>query len=235
MRLKDFIEVKSNVFIVARERGKIIQRREGHNIWVNNGRQYLAEVISPLNNSFNAHYNDAPVRVVEYMGFGIGGERQVADLATPAPQYTTLVAHYPGLNTFDDTVLTIPYLERPVKVSGTAGVGASAGVWMGQIVAPPTFISSGIPPVTNTVEMVCLFGNNDLHLAGAYPSVPLAEVGLFLSSQTASRQSNEVYDYADPPEYINEATRPQLIAYHTFDTISKTPSVTMEIHWQLQF
>jgi hypothetical protein len=228
---KDAIDPKVNVRIVARERGKRVPQlcREGHNIWVNQGRQYLAEVISPLDGSFDAHYNDSTVRVVRYMGLGIGGDSQ---LVTDIPgTYPTLDTHYPGQNTFDDATVTVPYLERPVKVSGTAGVGTSAGVWMNSVTAPPTFSGS---PITK-VEFSALFDNSDLHLSGAYPAVPVSEIGLFLASESASRTSEEVYDYITGPAYINTSTRQKLIAYNTFDTITKTASVALEVHWEIEF
>lgn len=224
---RDLVEAKVNVRITARERGKKVPRhcREGHNIWVNQGRQYLAEVISPKDNTFGDHYLEPPVRVVRYMGLGIGGDSQSL---TPAG---ALVTDYPGQNLFDDTVLTTTYLERPVKVTGTAGTGSAAGVWLKDVVAPPTFSGS---PITK-VEFETLFTNSDLHLSGAYPSVPLSEIGLFLSTETASRPSDEVYDYANPPTYVNAATRQKLIAYNTFDTIAKTSSISLEVHWEISF
>jgi len=223
---RDVIEVKNNVHIVARERGKKVKSlcREGHNVWVNFGRQYLAEVISPVV-GFSAHYNDSPIRVIRYMGFGIGGDSQLLDIAGT---YPTLDTHYPGQNTFDDSLLTIATLERPVKVTGTAGVGTSPGVWMNSVTAPPDL--SGV----TKVQFDCLFTYTDIQLAGAYPSVPLSEVGLFLSNEQASRQSNEVYDYGTPPAYIN-STRQKLVAYNTFDTINKTVSVALEVYWEIQF
>lgn len=227
---KDSIDPKVNVRIIARERGKKVPGlcREGHNIWVNQGRQYLAEVISPLNGSFAAHYNDSPVRFVRYMGLGVGGDSQVLDLSTV---YPTLDTHYPGQETFSDEDITVTQLERPVKVSGTAGVGSSAGVWMNSVTAPPSFTGT---PNTN-VEFDALFDNNDINLSGDYPSVPLTEIGLFLSSEEPSRTSEEVYDYLTAPAYINDTTRQKLIAYNTFDAITKTVSVALEVHWEIQF
>lgn len=224
MLFKDGVQFKSNVFIVARVRGKKVPSlcRDSHNIWVNIGREYLADVISPLA-GFTGPVNGYFMR---FMALGIGGDSQRVDIAT---LYPTLDAHYPGQNIFDDTLLTIPYLERPVKVTGTAGVGASAGVWMRDVTAPPT------KPIATTVEFDTLFSVTDLHLGGAYPAVPLSEVGLMLSNEVASRPSNEVYDYTSPPDYIDTATRQKLVAFNTFDTLIKTSSVSLEIHWQIQF
>ena len=224
---KDLLDAKVNVRITARERGKRVPQlcREGHNIWGNQGRQYLAEVISPLNSSFDAHYNDA---VVQYMGLGVGGDSQ---LAATVSTYSGMDTDYPGQNSYSDETITVSYLERPVKISGTAGVGASAGVWMNAVAAPPAHTGS---PVTK-VEFETLFDAADLHLGVAYPAVPLAEVGLFLSNAVASRTSEEVYDYVTGPAYINASTRQKLIAYNTFETIVKTPSVALEVHWEIQF
>jgi len=226
---RELIQAKSNVHIVARERGKKVPNlcRDSHNVYVNFGRQYLAEVISPSDATFTAHYNDAPVRVVRYIGLGIGGDSQLINIAGT---YPTLNAHYPGLQVQDDTVLTTQFLERPVKVTGTAGVGASAGNWLSAVTAPPTFSGSPI----SKVSFDTLFTNSDVQLSGAYPSVPLSEVGLYLSNAVASRTSEEVYDYGASP-YINISTRQQLIAYNTFDTLSKTASIALEIHWEIQF
>jgi len=227
---KDIIEAKTNVRIVARENGKKVPKlcRESHNVWVNFGRQYLAEVISPLNGSFGAHYNDAPVRVVRYMGVGIGGDSQLLEVASV---YPLLDSHYPGQNTFDDTVITTTFLERPVKVTGTPGVGTSPGVWMSSVTAPPTFGGSPITKVTFDT----LFQYTDISLYPAYPSVPISEIGLMLSSEAVSRTSQQVYDYGAPPDYINSSTRQKLVAYNTFDTINKTASVALEVYWELQF
>jgi hypothetical protein len=179
-------------------------------------------VISPLA-GFAGHVNDA---VTRYVGLGIGGNEQTVDIAGT---YPTLDSHYPGQNTYDDSLTTTVYLERPVKVSGTAGTGASAGVWLSDVVAPPDL--SGV----TTVDFEVLFAAADLHLSGAYPAVPLSEVGLFLSNETASRPSNEVYDYGSGPDYINTSTRQKLIAYNAFAPLTKTASVSLEIHWQIQF
>jgi hypothetical protein len=232
MLFKEVIEAKNNVRIVARERGKKVKSmcRESHNIWVNQGRQYLAEVISPVV-GFGAHYNDSPVRVVRYMALGIGGNSQMNNLGNP--MYSSLVAAYPGQNTYDDTLLDTKYLERPVKVTGDdPDPGHSdAGIWMGSVSAPPTF---GGSPITKT-QFDCLFTYTDINLGGYFPSVPLSEIGLMLSNEVPSRLSNEVYYYTHPPDYIQTSTRQKLVAYNTFDTINKTVSVALEVYWEIQF
>ena len=223
--LRDSIEVNCNVFITARERGKKVPSlcRAVHNVWTNLGRRYLAEVISPADNTFTAHYGDNPIRVVRYIGVGVGGNKQRANLPSDFPAVND---HYPGQNTFTES-LGVQYLERPVKVSGTPGRSGTTGVWMKNVIAPPSFETTG-------VTFSSVFAEPDLHLLGAYPSVPLSEIGLFLSSYNAELPWDDVY-IISPPDYINVATRPRVVAYATFDTLCKTPSVALEFSWIITF
>jgi len=66
---KSVVEVKGWVNICLRERGKIVpgSRRDGHNIWTNTGREYLALLMS-LADSSNTFRKDA----MGYIGVGIG-------------------------------------------------------------------------------------------------------------------------------------------------------------------
>lgn len=220
------LECIANVQITGRERGKKVPSacREGHNRWVNFGREYLARVVTP--DISWGHVDDS---VIRSMAFGMGGADQTTTVTGD------LATHYPGQATFTDNDFTVVYLERPIKVTGTAGVGTSPGVWLKDITVDgsttPSF--SGVP--ASTVEFVATFSDTDLHLGGAYTSIPLSEVGLYLSTQTASLLSNQVYDYASPPSYINNTTRQKLVAYFPFATITKTPAVALEVRWQLQF
>jgi hypothetical protein len=243
MRLFDKIEVKTNVEIIARERGKRVPSlcRKTHNTWVNIGRQYLAEVISPGDPAFSSHYNDSPVRVVQYMGLGIGGSKQLVNIATLFP---ALDEDYPGQNTYTDEDIAINWLERPVKVTGTPGKDLAPGVWMRQIayapnpdpeLALPKF--SGTPiisPQIHKVEYVGYFTEPDINLAGGYDLVPLSECALMLSIEQPSRLSNEVYDYGVDPTHVGP-DRQLLVAYNAFATISKTMAVSLELHWELSF
>jgi len=222
MFLRSNIEIKSNVFITFRERGKKVNSFEGHNRWVNLGREYIPRAMTPT-----AEWGHLEPAVIKYMGFGIGGQYQTADTSG------ALDTDYPGQKTFDHDDLTVVYLERPVKVTGTAGIGTSPGVWMNPIIvngSTPAFI--GTP--ASTVEYMALFSETDLYLSGAYSSVPLSEIGLFLSTQTASLVSNQVYDYGASPAYINTSTRQKLVAYFPFSPIQKTSLISVEVRWQLQ-
>jgi len=206
VRFKETIEVKQNVFITVRERGKIVGRRVGHNIWVNLGGEWLAALVSYITYSPLAAERDDRIR---YMGVGIGGTRQLAlSTANAAP----LTPPYAGTNNQTDQDKSVIRLERAVRVSGgsTSYPGAGGDVWLGQVQAPP------LHPVPSYAEFHRVFSESDV----SYPpfnSVPLSEVGLFTNA-------------ADPAVYNNT-----LVGYDTFDTISKTPALALEIVWQLRF
>jgi len=206
MRSATVIEVKQNLWLTMRERGKIIGRREGHNIWVNLGREYLASLIAYSSfTPVTAERNDR----VRYMGLGIGGTRQLAlGVANAAP----LVTAYPGGNTQTDTDPTVTTLERPVRLSGSPDPypGQGTDVWIGQVQAPATHTT------VTEVTFKRLFTTLEISY-GSFTTVPLSEVGLFTAA-------------ANPNVYNNT-----LIAYDTFDTLSKTNAFDLEIVWTIRF
>ncbi len=206
MRLGEEIEVKQNLHLVMRERGKIVGRRDGHNIWLNLGREYLASLIayatfSPL----TPERNDR----IRYMGFGIGGTRQVApgvaNVAPISPPYT-------GTNNQTDTDPTITRLERPVRLSGsgTNYPGLAGDVWVGQVQAPAVHVTA------TEVTFTRLFTSEEISY-GSFLSVPISEVGLFTNA-------------ANPNYYLNT-----IVAYDTFDTLSKTSAFELEVSWTIRF
>lgn len=204
--LKATVETKTNLSIVARERGKIVARREGHNIWLDLGREYLASLIayssfSPL----TPERNDR----VRYMGLGIGGSRQVA----PGVANTTpIITAYPGSNAQTDTDPTVVRLERPVRVTGgsTAYPGVISDLWLGQIQAP------AVHATPTQVTFQRLFTILEVSYL-PFQSVPLSEVMLYTHA-------------ANPNVYNNTG-----VAYDTFDTLSKTDAFELEISWTISF
>jgi hypothetical protein len=209
MRFSESIEVKQNLHLVARERGKIVARRDGHNIFCNTGREWLAKLVcyasmSPL----TPERNDR----VRYMGLGIGGTRQLAlTTANAAP----LLTAYPGDNLQTDTDPTITVVERPVRVSGGSSpgpVGAYGDVWLGQIQADTN--TAHPTPTSTTFKRVFLSTEVSYF---PFNTVPLSEIGLFTAA-------------ADPLLGQNV-----LIAYDTFDTLSKTVAIDLEVTWTLRF
>jgi len=209
MRFLETVEAKQNLHIIARERGKIVARRDGHNIWVDLGREYLAQLIS-----FSSFGPDTPERNdrIKYMGFCIGGTRQTAPgVANASP----LSVAYPGTNVNTDTDPTITQLERPVRVSGTTTGPLDpydpADVWLAQVQAP------AVHTVATEVTFRRLFLVTDISYS-TFTTVPLSEAGLFTSAANPIGQPHNT-----------------LIAYDTFDSISKTNAVEIEVVWTIRF
>lgn len=201
LKLVDDIEVKQNLKITARERGKIVARREGHNIFLNLGREWIARLIAySLLSPLTPEEDDR----VRYMGFGIGGTRQ---LAPATANSSPLVDAYPGTNSQTDTVATVTHLERPVRISGSsvAYPGLAGDVWVGQI-QPATH---ALPTETTFTR---LFTQEEVSYS-PFLSVPLSEIMLFTNA-------------ADPENYLNTG-----IAYDTFDTLSKTVAFELQVEW----
>lgn len=206
IRIVEDIQVRSNLSLTMRDRGKIVARREGHNIWLNLGREYLAQLISYSSFSPLTPARDDRVR---YMGLGIGGSRQLVSSGTMLPAVT---AAYPGANSQLDTNPAVTQLQRPVRLSGSADPypGQGADVWIGQIQAPPEH------PVTTQTTFTRLFLSGEVSY-GTFTTVPLSEIGLLTAN-------------ANPNVFNNT-----LIAYDTFDTISKTLAFELEVAWTIRF
>lgn len=213
MHLREGIPVRSNLFLTFRERGKIVARRQGHNIWLNLGREYLASLIC-----YSSYTGTFPMAVgvperndrIQYMGFGIGGTRQLAPgIANSAP----LTPAYAGTNLQTDTDPTVTGLERPVRISGASDsypYADPSNIWLGQVQAPV------VHPTATASQFSRLFSTTEISYT-PFLSVPLSEVGLFTGS-------------ASPTIYNNNA-----IAYDTFDAISKTNAFSLEVDWTIRF
>jgi hypothetical protein len=200
------IEVKSNLMLTMRERGKIVARHQGHNIWLKLGQEYLARRIA-----FQSFGPDVPEETqgVKYIGFGIGGTQQLAPATANNPPISP---PYSGTNNQTDTEPELVTIERPVRVSGSdsAYPGLAGDAWIGQIQAP------AVHPIATEVRFDRVFTQTEVSYA-PFLSVPLSEVGLFLSG-------------ADPENYQNT-----MIAYDTFDTLSKTVAFELEVQWTIKF
>jgi len=214
-RVED-IQVKQNLHLVARERGKIVARRDGHNIFVNLGREWLSQLVAYQSYGPDVAQRDDRVR---YMGFGIGGTRQLSlsvanstPIGGPGDPYQAGSATGIGANAQTDLDQTVTTLERPVRISGGATnyPGASGDVWLGTIQAPAQH-----PSGTSTL-FVRMFLQTEVNYF-PFVTVPLSEVGLFTAA-------------ANPGFYLNT-----LIAYDTFDTLSKTSAISLEVDWTFNF
>ena len=206
MRFKATVEVKQNLSIVARERGKIVARRDGHNIWLDLGREYLAQLIS-----YNSISPLVPARDdrIRYMGVGIGGTRQIAlSVANASP----LSDAYPGSNTQTDDDASVTTLERPVRLTGTATAAPYnvSDAWIGDVQAPPVF------PTATSVTFKRLITQLQVSYT-PYLVVPLSEIGLFTAD-------------AIPNVYNNT-----IVAYDTFESLAKTDAFELEVSWTIRF
>lgn len=209
MRLRETIEVDSNLRLVARERGKIVTTRDVHNIWLNFGSEWLAKRIAYTSFSPLTPEDATGIR---YMGLGIGGTRQTSlGVANSAP----LIDAYPGTNLQTDTDPTLLALERPVRISGgsTAYPGDGADVWLGQVQAPPEH------PTPSQVTFKRLFTITEVSY-GPFLVVPVSEIGLFLHNAS--------------PSYVNVYNN-QPVAYDTFPSIPLTTAITLEASWTIRF
>lgn len=206
MRFIETIEVKQNLSLVMRERGKIVARREGHNIFLNLGREWLAQLIAYSNFGPLTGERDDRVR---YMGLGIGGNRQLQLGTANSPP---IVGPYPGTNAQTDSDPTLTALERPVRVSGSSDPypGQGSDVWLGQVQAP------SVHPLTTQTTFSRVFTSSEISY-GPLLSVPLSEIMLFTG-------------VANVNVYNNTG-----VAYDTFDTLSKTSAFELEINWTIRF
>lgn len=190
------IPIESNLFITVRERGKLVTRREGHNIFLDFGREWLSKLVAY--SSFDPDVPEADERI-RYVGFGIGGTRQTSgEFADSAP-----LNEYGPVGSFNqtDTDPTVLRIERPVRVS--------PDVWLGQV-----------QPVVHQTPTSATFSRTITSSEISYPpylSVPLSEIGMFLSN-------------ANPAFFANN-----IVAYDTFDTISKTSAFDFDVIWTLRF
>lgn len=216
MRFSEDIACRSNLEIIVRERGKRVLRecRKVHNIYTNIGRQFICEVITassfPTSTSFVRTQND----VVRWIGFGIGGNRQSSSSASSPPFSTD----YAGTNVQTDSDLTVSGLERPIAVTGIAGIPPT-GTYVKQVLAPGTF------PSATFVEYIALFTETDLNF-GPFTSVPLSEIGLFKGAADPTLPNGTVGAYPGPGGHI--------LAYDNFNTVQKSGLFSIEVHWQLR-
>lgn len=175
LRLEGDIKVSSNLFLTVLEQGRVVDKREGHNIFLDYGREWLSKLIAYASFSPDVFENDARVR---YMGFGIGGVRQIAPtFADTAP----LTDYGPvGGFTQTDTDPAILRLERPVRIAPS--------VWLGQVQAPATH------DTPTSVTFRRLFTSAEISYS-PYTSVPLSEVGLFLNDANSAFYGNNCVAY----------------------------------------
>lgn len=223
----DRIEVKSNLRIEARERGKLVTVREDHNIFLDVGREWLAHHVAlaamPPYATFAAaadYYQ--PHRMPRYMCFGVGGNKQAypkaAFLQAPLNLYAATSPVWPPPFTQTDTDPAVFALESPVITSMNAHAVPEQGCkWLAQI-AKPSF-PGGSP---GEVKFTRVFMEAEIS-EPPFDLVPLSEIGLFVDEVPAA------FPFTKP-------TVPgSMIAYNTFNTISKTNAIAIMVDWTFRF
>jgi len=207
------IQANSNLQITLRERGKVVARRRGHNIWLDFGREYLATLLGY--SSFIPLTPEQDNRI-SYIGFGIGGTRQHAPaIADNEP----LKSHYPGTHIQTDTMPGVLQLERPVRFSWAIGPNAPVfpfpalydpgDIWLKQVQVPTH-------PTTTSTDFTMVATSTDLN-GGFYLALPLSEIGLFHRGAASNVYNNSP------------------AAYDAFDTIQKTGSFDLTVSWTIRF
>lgn len=219
------LAVESNVRLRLIDKdGRVEEEREGHNIFLNYGREWLSELIA-LDTTYATFRNDR----IRYMAYGIGGTSQ--SVSTSSINTMQPGAHPAWGTAFDgvggadpvqtDTDPTVTGLEWPVLVrEPTPGVAD----YYDDISAPATF------PGTGTVRFTSVLGYDEVSYSGTlgtFTSVPLSEVGLFTESVPA--QTTVPWDATTAP-----AGERFMVAYHTFDTLSKTSSFVLQTDWEIR-
>ncbi len=217
MKFYETVEARWNLEIDLFERGKRKRWHQSsrfalHNIVTNTGRQFLAENMTASSFGVGTFVRTQDT-VARYIGFGIGGNRQFDPSASASPYSDTYPAGYAGTNSQTDSDVTVSILERPVQVT-------DAPLWMRELNTPGTF------PTVQSTKLITTFSDTDINF-GSFTSVPLSEIGLYSSA-------------ADPTVFNGAGstypgTGSGLIAYDTFNTISKTGIFSIEVRWEWRF
>jgi len=217
------IRMESNVFIkmIDPDSEEVVEERESHNIFLNYGRDWIAHLVGLSANGPDVVFRDDRLR---YMAFGIGGDSQLIAHATVEAMhadYTGYAQDWGGVAAAStplqkDTDPTVLGLEWPVLVNATE--------WYDDISAPATFPSVGI------IRLTSVLGVNEVSFL-THTSVPLSEIGLF--TQGITTQPGGL-----TREPIVHGTLPltkYMVAYNTFDTLSKTSAFVLQVDWELRF
>jgi len=210
IHLVEDVPVRLNMEIdLVYQDGSVLQHHRSHNIVVNTGRQYMARKITPNAAApSKVSYNG---EVIRYVGFGIGGKRQTnADALNPS---SALSLTYPGDNDKSDTDVTVSELERPVKVT-------SAPLYLQEIA------STGDFPTDQSTRFRASFSQLEINL-GSLSSVPLSEIGLYLSDANPANPNGGAGAYP--------GTSLSMVAYDNFLPIEKTGLFSLLVRWEWRF
>lgn len=213
--IREKIDIRWNLQISVEDRGKSkIWHHRTHNIVVNTGEQFMAEVITPATLGPSGSFTREQDNIIRYIGFGIGGTRQNSSDASASPLSDTYPAGYDGGNSQTDTDPTVAQLERPVLVT------TGPDLFMQEISTPGTFAAF------NETTFIAVFSRTEINV-GAFTSVPLSEIGLYLNSADPTLPNGGAGAYPGGTGH--------LAAYDTFDSISKTGGFQITVRWTWRF
>jgi hypothetical protein len=210
--------VTDNVVIKIYRRGKLVDVREGHNVFPDIGREWLAKLVSLTAHDPDVGETDYRIK---YMGLGMGSIMQ-SDPWLYTTQYPP--GSDPNATSGNEYSKDYPVnplittLERPVRISGgvTAYPGAGGDVWLRGPSAPDFIINH---PTLYSTEYHAFFDGTIGELCySPFLMMPISEAGLFLSSATTPGQPYNT-----------------LVAYYSFATIQMTTETELEIIWTVNF
>jgi hypothetical protein len=211
--------MQHNVFITARERGKIVYQWAGHNTWLLHGRSYLRQMISY--SSFDPDVPIIPTSRIKHMGFGIGGKNQnlvgiPGAVATAYPAGSDPNATVGNAYNHNYPILPpISTLERPVRLSGGSnpyGSAAPTDVWLTPP-DPPKFLVT-FPSATIASYLFFISGSAGDISYGSFTLVPISEAILVVSGD------------ANVHTPFNQA-----ITYVNFPPVEITSTIEVEFEW----
>ena len=212
----DALDLRWNVRITARERGKLIPgfTRDVHNVFINGGREWVARILGASNYAPSpptAHLTSK----IKYMGFGCGGALQTDPLFANS----------------QTEVVTITALEDPVPFSRLVDVRTYLKTVENQdltaVYFPASYRTKFIVAVAETE--ISFAGNVTRTSAQAVNTLaPISECGLYLSSAWPT------YSHAPGGSEADPAAANDMVAYNTFVPIPLTPGVTIRAEWEMR-
>ena len=213
-KIVDRIAVEANVRIelIDRISQEVVDTRESHNIITNVGRNWLRDLVSPkawptpipaggaIEGSSYVYTSER----VGYIGFGVGGALSVA------PYYHTQ-EELVGVTAIEDYVMVnaTDYLKQIYPC--TAALGSFPDSYTAAFMVD--VLDSEISFATNTSKS----------MIGVGTTVPISEIGLYLSGASVT----------DTPDHVDNLAR--CIAYNIFSPLNITPDVTIRVVWEFRW
>jgi hypothetical protein len=197
--------------------GPVVDYREGHNVWVDGGREYLAELLAFT--SFGPDTRERDDRP-KFIGFGIGSVDEDASATSPPFSTSYSAGNDPNATSGNEYNHAFPVsplistLERPVRFTGgtTDYPGVGGDEWLRVV---DTVTHFGL--YQTNYRIIVDSGAGDLEY-GTFTPMPLTEVGLFLSSKTPTGTAFNT-----------------LVAYYNFSVIQFADPYVLEVLWQVGF